>query len=261
MKRRLSACLVLLCVALTAVAHGGEENRLWQYSTIGALLRGGYAGCAAIGDVLRRGDCGLGTLDGLDGEMICLKAKCFQIKSDGKAYAVAADATAPFVQIAAFAPQIHKDLEPLGSIEAVEKALNALLPSRNLFAMAVLKGRFARLTARSVPRQARPFPPLGDVVKRQAVFEFGETDGTVLAIYQPAYVGQIGVPGWHMHFLTKDETAGGHVLDLAPQAVTLELQILNDFSLILPDAGDFLTLDLDPKQPDTAVDAVERMKK
>jgi acetolactate decarboxylase len=259
MKRWVRACLFLLCLVLSATAQGAEENRLWQYSTLGALLHGGYAGGVSIGEVLRHGSCGLGTLDALDGEMTCLDSRCYQVKSDGKAYPVAAEATTPFVQIAAFAPRTRQKLAPSGSIAAVEKALDALLASRNQFALAVLTGRFARLTTRSVPRQAKPYPPLGEVVKSQAVFDFRDVEGTVVAVYQPAYVGQIGVPGWHLHFLTKDKTAGGHVLDLAPQAVQVELQVFNEFDLILPDSGDFRALDLDPKQSTTAVDAVERM--
>jgi len=261
MKRWLRGCLILVFVALSATAHGAEPSRLSQYSTLGALLHGGYAGFVTIGEALSRGNCGLGTLNGLDGEMICLDSKCYQIKSDGKAYPVEPSATTPFIQIAAFAPQTRQNLAPLGSIAELEKALDALLPSRNLFAMAVLTGRFATLTTRSVPRQTEPFAPLGEVVKSQSVFHFSDVDGTVVAIYQPPYVGQIGVPGWHMHFLTKDKAAGGHILDLAPQAVQAAIQVFTDFDLILPDSGDFLKLDLDPKQPTTAVDAVERMRK
>jgi acetolactate decarboxylase len=261
MKRWLRGCLVLFFVALSATAHGAEESRLSQYSTLGALLRGGYAGFVTMGEVLRHGSYGLGTLEGLDGEMICVDSKCYQIKSDGRAYPVATSATTPFVQIAAFLPQTRKNLAPLASIAGLEKALDTMLESRNLFAMAVLTGRFATLSTRSVPRQDRPFAPLGEVVKSQSVFQFRDVEGTVVAIYQPPYVGQIGVPGWHMHFLTKDKTAGGHILDCAPQSVQAELQIFSEFNLILPASGDFLKLDLDPKQPTTAIDAVERLKK
>ena len=47
---------------------------------------------AELGD---RGDFGLGTFDALDGEMICLDGTFFQVKADGRAYAVDGQARLP----------------------------------------------------------------------------------------------------------------------------------------------------------------------
>ena len=53
--------------------HGGHEPHvLFQASTIGALLEGAYEGDLSFAELAEHGDLGLGTLNGLDGEMIAL---------------------------------------------------------------------------------------------------------------------------------------------------------------------------------------------
>ena len=45
-------------------------------STCGALVQGDYQGCVTVGELLKHGDFGLGTFDGLDGEGIMLDDCC-----------------------------------------------------------------------------------------------------------------------------------------------------------------------------------------
>jgi acetolactate decarboxylase len=52
------------------IVRAGDE--LHQIGTLAALSAGGYAGTVTIDDMLDHGDFGLGTFEGLDGEMIVL---------------------------------------------------------------------------------------------------------------------------------------------------------------------------------------------
>ena len=53
--------------------HGGhDEHALFQASTVSALLDGAYDGDLTFADLASQGDTGLGTLNGLDGEMIAV---------------------------------------------------------------------------------------------------------------------------------------------------------------------------------------------
>ena len=49
---------------------GHEHHALFQASTIGALLEGRFDGDITVAELAERGDLGLGTLNGLDGELI-----------------------------------------------------------------------------------------------------------------------------------------------------------------------------------------------
>ena len=60
-----------------------EPHVLFQASTIGALLDGAYDGDLTFAELAEHGDLGLGTLNGLDGEMIALDGEFFRADVDG----------------------------------------------------------------------------------------------------------------------------------------------------------------------------------
>src|ERR671913_1256970 len=77
---------------------------LFQTSTIDALLEGRYDGDVTFAELEGRGDFGLGTLEALDGEMIALDGGFYQVKSDGRAYAIDRRARTPFAVVTFFEP-------------------------------------------------------------------------------------------------------------------------------------------------------------
>lgn len=78
-------------------AHSG-----FQISTVGALNAGVYEGAATLAELKQHGDFGIGTLEGLDGEMVVLNGKAYQAKSDGVAYPVIDRAKIPFAAVTFF---------------------------------------------------------------------------------------------------------------------------------------------------------------
>ncbi len=74
---------------------------LFQASTIAALLEGAYEGDLTFAELAEHGDLGLGTLNGLDGEMIALDGRFYRADVDGVVHAVASART-PFAVVVAF---------------------------------------------------------------------------------------------------------------------------------------------------------------
>lgn len=56
----------------------------------------------------------------------------------------------------------------------------------------------------------------------------------------PDYSQGINVPGYHLHFLTDDRSAGGHVLGFHAHHAQVEIDITSEFHMELPETGDFL---------------------
>ncbi|MFX8573911.1 acetolactate decarboxylase, partial [Acinetobacter baumannii] len=56
-----------------------EHRTLFQVSTSGAIVEGGFDGVVSIATLREHGDFGLGTFVDLDGEMIALDGEFFQI--------------------------------------------------------------------------------------------------------------------------------------------------------------------------------------
>jgi acetolactate decarboxylase len=245
MKSRLTAkfygLLLLILLAASPVLAG---DTLFQYSTFDALLAGLYEGGLTMAELKKRGDFGLGTFNNLDGEMVVLGGKVYQLKTDGKVYPVADTMKTPLAAVTFFKADQTLPLPKAGSFNEMTVLLNQALPSGNLFFAVKIEGRFKEVKVRSVPRQTPPYQPLVQVVKKQAVFPLKEVEGTLVGFYCPAYLKTVGVPGWHFHFLTKDRTRGGHVQDLALENLTAQIDILPGFSLLLPQNQEFYQADL-----------------
>ncbi len=58
------------------------DHELFQTSTVQALLAGAFDGDVTLEEVLEHGDLGLGTLNGLDGELIVLDGEAWKAELD-----------------------------------------------------------------------------------------------------------------------------------------------------------------------------------
>jgi acetolactate decarboxylase len=71
-------------------------------STINALLRGLYNGDMTIADLASHGDHGLGTVNGLDGELIIVDGTPYQMGADGVVRRLQGSEGTPFAVVASF---------------------------------------------------------------------------------------------------------------------------------------------------------------
>lgn len=243
------ACALLLATVLAVgPAAAGERDTLGQFATIDALLAGLYDGVADIGALKHYGDLGIGTFAGLDGEMVVLDGQVYRVGADGRAAVVADAETTPFAAVVFFKPDRDIAVPPGSDFTAFQALADAALPSANLFYAFRAEGRFKSMRTRSVPRQRKPYRPLADVVKDQSVFEFKDVDGVLVGFKSPSFAKGINVPGYHLHFLTADRKAGGHVLDFTVERLEVKVDALNRFLLMLPTDAGFAAADLRPNR-------------
>ena len=242
MRKGLLAFLLVLALAAAAQA-GGKDDRLYQASVLSALLAGDYAGSFGGGELLAHGDIGLGTFENLDGEMVVLDGTIWQVQSSGQVRRMDAKVKSPFACVAFFQPDLRLPLASAASLDDLDRQLDATLPTLNRFYVLRVDGRM-RVRARSVPRQDKPWRPLTEVVKEQSVFELGEVEGTLVGLRCPSFAAGINVAGYHWHFLSKDRTRGGHVLDCSFTNLSVAVDRLSGLDLRLPQSGPFDGLDL-----------------
>jgi acetolactate decarboxylase len=219
-------------------------HEVFQNSTINALLEGLYDGSMTYGELRRHGDFGLGTFNALDGEMIAFDADFYQIKADGIAYAVADDQRTPFATVLFFRPTLTRALSGPLDYEHFQTLVEGLMEGPNLFYAVRVDGLFTSVKARSVPRQEKPYPPLAEVAQHQPVFHLKDVTGTLAGFRFPDFARGLNVPGFHLHFLTADRRAGGHVLDLVLARGELAIDATAQFHLELPTDPAFLHADL-----------------
>mgnify|MGYP002403439846 CR=1 FL=1 len=223
---------------------------------IAALVEGLYREDTTIGTLRAHGDFGLGTFNDLDGEMVIVDGIVYRLPPDGPATIVGDDVQTPFAIVTRFEGDAEEHLDRSLDADAFEAVLADLLPSRNLVYAIRIDGRFRRVRARSVPKQAN-YRPLAEIARVQTVFEFDDVEGTIVGFWTPSFLESVHVPGFHLHFITADRSRGGHVLAAEPSGVLVRQQHVPKVELGLPITLDFLTMD---RTRDLAADiaAVER---
>src|SRR4249919_1850257 len=164
-----------------------EPHVLFQASTIGALLEGAYEGDVTFAELAEHGDLGLGTLNGLDGEMIALDGSFYRAGVDGSVGEVDPGERTPFAVVTRFEPAIEAELSGPLAHEALLAELDVLIPDGAASCAIRIDGRFELVRARSVPRQWPPYRPLTEVVAEQRVFELRDAVGTMVGFRFPAY--------------------------------------------------------------------------
>ncbi|KAL4727939.1 hypothetical protein ACLX1H_004638 [Fusarium chlamydosporum] len=192
------------------------SNHLFQYSVVSALMDGVAETGITISELLKHGDHGLGTFRHMVGEMIILDGTIYDMKPDGSVIALDDDAcanqTAPFAMITEYQPTttISKELRTKDSLEHI---LSELLPgTKNHYLAFRVEGNFKSVTVRTVGGQQSPGESLAELGKRQASHTFSDIQGTIFGFRSPAFMQGISVAGDHLHFLSTNKEAGGHVL-------------------------------------------------
>jgi len=236
--------ILLGLVFLAGCCARQPTDAVYQYSAISAFMQGGYAGTLKFADIRERGDFGLGTFDGIDGEMTALDGKFYQIRADGRVYPVEDSALSPFAQVKFFNPDLQLAIDQEMGLAELGRFLDTALGTRNLFFALRIEGEFAYVKTRSIDRQVKPYRPFLEVAKEQREFEFSNVRGVMVGFFSPAYLPRLTPPGYHFHFLTADRRSGGHLLDCRIKKGTVFIDRASEFDLGLPAGQEFLGLDL-----------------
>jgi acetolactate decarboxylase len=222
---------------------GTPVHTLFQVSTSGALVAGVSAGAVSVKTILDHGDFGLGTFADLDGEMVVLDGRVYQVQGSGRVSQALPKTRVPFAVVTRFAPQIDVEVGPFVSLAALRARCDSFRTSGNIFYAFRLDGRFSSIRTRAV-NPSRKGAHLVDAAKSQSEFHFNNIDGTLVGLWSPGFSSAFSIAGYHFHFISEDRQHGGHLLDCATGKLQLRMEALTDFHLALPETESFLKADL-----------------
>lgn len=249
---------VFACLSLLMPLSADE---LFQYSTIDALVSGIYDGDLTVREMLEEGDFGIGTFNGLEGEMLVLEGEVYRLLANGRVSKPTLDVEIPYCNVCQFDAEDAEVYEVTpGDYPSFKASLDSMLPSLNYPYAILIEGRFAKVTARSVHKQSKPYPPISQVIATQAVFDYETVEGIMVGFRSPEYLQGIAVPGYHFHFIKSDKSSGGHVLDFVSSNVKVQVMKLEELDLVFPDTHAFAKANLN-KDRSTDVHRVENARK
>ncbi len=225
--------ILLLAAVIVMISPSVDRDVLYQVSAMDLLMNGSYGGIISVKDLKAHGDFGIGTFDGLDGEMIVLNGIVYQATSDGKVHIMNDSASIPFADVTFFDADRSVALAGQYNVTTLTAGLGEKLPSQNEFYAIRIHGTFPYLKLRSPPVQEKPYPVLSEALKSQSIFEMHNITGTIVGLYTPAYAKGVGWPGYHFHFISDDGQTGGHVLELTANDINAALDDTPRFSMVL----------------------------
>lgn len=228
-------------------ADAPERDTLYQVALLQSLTLGDYYGSLTVDELTEQGDTGLGTFDGLNGEMIVLDGTVYQALADGSVAVAEGEETVPFADVTFFEADGTVTVSQVESLEELKEILDAVPAEQgaNCFYMVKLTGTFPSVQVRSEYAQEEPYRRLDQVMETdQVIFDYRDVEGTVVGLWCPGYMDGLNTPGWHLHFLSADRTMGGHVLELSVEEGEAAYDRTAQFYMDLPEEGVFQTLDL-----------------
>ena len=258
MKRKNLLLTAILCMVLSLAAFApvgscegialSDPETVYQVALLQSLAQGHFDGMITVGELKAHGDTGIGTFDGLNGEMIVLDGVVYQAIGDGSIVIPPDSETVPFSNVTFFEPDLQMQLADVPNMASLQGLLNRTVEENgsNLFYIVKITGEFPSIKVRSEFKQEKPYRELDVALAADQIeFDYENIRGTMIGLYCPNFMSGLNSAGWHFHFITEDRTRGGHVLQVSVSSADAAFDTTPSFTLALPenDTG-FQSMDL-----------------
>lgn len=214
------------------------KYNLHQVGTIDALLKGEYEGVMSLEDINMIVDTGVGTTSKL-GEVVGINSKFYVADVNGKLKKLDNKTEFPYLTAVRFNSDKSfkvNNVENLNSFKSLLKEQNC---SSDIFYAMKITGLFRSVDAMSEESLKDKPVPLQDWLKsNQKKFTFKNVRGTIVMFKYPENAAGLEKGGYHAHFVSSDETFGGHVLDFSIVKGDVLLQNIYSMTLLLAQPED-----------------------
>lgn len=246
-KKMMAAFLAGMITCGTGYAAQVDRETVNQVALLQSLAQGYLGGTVTVGELRTWGDTGIGTFEGVNGEMIVLDGTVYQALGSGKVIVAADKTKVPFANVTFFENDISVNLRDIANKAALEQRLNQAVKENgeNSFYVVKLHTTFPHILFRSEYGSKKPYPTLVEALKdKQTEFTHKDMTGTLVGLYCPSYMSGLNSAGWHFHFISDDKKHGGHILELSIRQGEAQLDKTDNFSMHLPADKTFHKIDL-----------------
>jgi acetolactate decarboxylase len=235
------AILLIVMIAVASLStfiglnsnYNPDRETLYQAATWNNFSAGNYSGFLSFSELAKHGDFGIGTIDGLDGEMICVDGVFYQIATNGTPRQIDPSVKTPYATVTYF--DADQTLTVAGlNYTSLKGYLDNTLTNKDAIYAIKVTGTFEYVQARSPAKQYEPYPTITDALRNQNVWTFSNVSATAVGFWFPNSLAGVDYTGYHLHIITDDHTEGGHVLDCIIANATVQIDQTNKYTLVLP---------------------------
>jgi len=230
--------IIALIIVIMLIAHlsfiTSEANELYQVSAFNVFASGNFDRNITFTELTKHGDFGIGTLNGLNGEMVALDGRFYQIPVTGVPREIDFSEKTPYATVSFFEKDFTFQIENVSTYLNLVSIINSTLSNYSLIYAIRVDGYFDFVKTRSVPMQYEPYTTVTEVVKNQTVFNLNGVKGTAVGYFFPDSLNGVDAVGYHLHFLTDDHTGGGHLLECTIKSADVEIDSIENYHLLIP---------------------------
>jgi acetolactate decarboxylase len=256
---------ILSTTSFTPVTQSATKdtlrNNLYTVVVGAGLIGGLYDGNYSYRLLKHHGNFGLGAPDKLDGELVVFQGKVYQTQYTGKTFQVEDKELTPFAMVNFFHPDKKVTIGNAINKESLFHLLDSILTNMNGMYAIHISGKFNYIKTRAFPPvKEHDHTPLAAMLHLQRFFEFNNVNGDLIGYRLPAYMDNTNISGYHFHFLSAQKDAGGHIIDLKADNITIEIDQLDSYTVHVPSNADFEQFDFKKNRAED-IKSVERGQK
>lgn len=165
----------------------------------------------------------------------------------------------PFAAVTHFTAEKSTHLKECADLASMAACLDRLRASSNVFYGIRVDGSFPFMHTRAMCKSAEG-TPLAVAAAHQPEFRMRDVIGTLVGFWSPKYIKTLEIPGYHLHFLTDDRSAGGHLMECSGRNLLVQIGQVGELRVALPENEEFLKADL-TRDPTQDLDRAEHARK
>ncbi|WP_282160598.1 acetolactate decarboxylase [Ulvibacterium marinum] len=217
-----------------------KPDLFYHYSIWHAFVNKIFEGDITAGELKTKGDIGLGSYNFLDGELIMLNGQLYQAKENGKVVKPSDDIKIAYANATFFDTDDTFNLQKVPDYETLRKYINEKLPTKNIFYAFKIHGEFSKMKCGGLHKQEKPFDKgLDYLIPNRPIFERENFTGTMVGFFCPEFIGDINASGYHLHFVSDDETFAGHVMEFEAKNLKVEIDRIHEYQFVLPQTEEY----------------------
>lgn len=232
-------------LAISTISYAENGASLYQVGTFAAVLNGAVNGDINYLILKQKGNFGLGTFNGITGEMVAYQGHFYQIGEKGTTVSVTDEKKTPYAQVIQFSPTIRFSLTNISNFKQLADNLLPEFKNKNIPYAVHIHGQinYLKLRGRTPRKPGEPSP-------QETPYEAQDVQGDMIGFFFPEHLLSLTTPGLHLHFLSENKQLSGHVMDVQFTSATVELQSVENLNLHMPDTAEYQS----PKVPVPTLD-------
>lgn len=208
------------------------EKTIYQISTFKKLLQKQFAGLVNLSSLKYFGNFGIGTLEGMDGELILSENSFYSANQNFDVHEPELTMQSPFFILTRFSPSSFSNYQVNNETDFFKK-IHLAYSCGDLMAIKAV-GKFDKLTLRSGEKKHPPYPELENILKTTVKREFEKIEGTLVGFYFPHSFNGMTQENFHFHFISGNRKIAGHLLGFTKAKLKTTIDTKENLTILNP---------------------------